>query len=164
LCEEQTTDNMRCFVVVAALGAVSAVAVAPPSHAPVRTSGPGSRPSRVGVAGGVDATAAKASSNRPELINYDPVADPGAVVVDSSGSARFTVMTVRPVPPPPTHQSAPTQPHTVLLVELIAVFRYTSGLCTPHASRPSPPFSPPRAPSGPPHPHGEHCGRPRGSL
>ena len=32
---------------------------------------------------------------RPELINYNPVADPAAVVVSSDGMARFTVLTPR---------------------------------------------------------------------
>jgi hypothetical protein len=32
---------------------------------------------------------------RPELIDYDPVADPSAVVVSSDGMARFTVLTPR---------------------------------------------------------------------
>jgi hypothetical protein len=40
----------------------------------------------------VDASAARLGA-RPELIDYDPVADPAAVVV--SGSARFTVLTDR---------------------------------------------------------------------
>jgi alpha-glucosidase (family GH31 glycosyl hydrolase) len=41
----------------------------------------------------VDAGAAPMS--RPELINYNPVADPAAVVVSSDGLARFTVLTPR---------------------------------------------------------------------
>lgn len=67
---------------------------APPTPAPVRTSGPGSRPSRVGVVPEVDGRAA-AKSGRAELIDYNPLANPGAVVVDSSGMARFTVLTDR---------------------------------------------------------------------
>lgn len=33
--------------------------------------------------------------DRPELINYNPVAAPGAVVIDSTNTARFTVLTDR---------------------------------------------------------------------
>ena len=42
----------------------------------------------------VDASAAKLGA-RPELIDYIPIAATGAVVVDSSGKARFTVLTPR---------------------------------------------------------------------
>ncbi len=74
--------------------------VAKPTPAPVRTSGPGSRPARVAPPSvRLDASAAS-SAGRAELIDYQPVADPAATVTDSSGKARFTVLTVRASPPP----------------------------------------------------------------
>ena len=58
--------------------------------------GPGSRPARVGPGAVVaPTTAPRATAARPELIDYDPVAAPGAVVLDSAGVARFTVLTDR---------------------------------------------------------------------
>jgi hypothetical protein len=42
-----------------------------------------------------DSSSAGKFANRPELINYNPVAATGAVVIDSSNTARFTVLTPR---------------------------------------------------------------------
>jgi hypothetical protein len=84
----------------ALLACGDAARLATPTPAPVRTSGPGARPARVGSpAARLDARAA-AAAGRAELIDYQPVADPQAVVTDSSGKARFTVLTVRWLPPP----------------------------------------------------------------
>jgi alpha-glucosidase (family GH31 glycosyl hydrolase) len=52
------------------------------SRVPVRAVDGGAGPAATGM-------------NRPELIDYDPVADPAAVVVSSDGLARFTVLTPR---------------------------------------------------------------------
>ena len=54
------------------------------------TSGKNGVPARVGVSG---IEGPRRVGARPELIDYDPVADPAAVVV--SGNARFTVLTDR---------------------------------------------------------------------
>jgi hypothetical protein len=72
----------------------SSAAPVRPTPKPVFTSGPAGRPSRVGP-GAVAPPPRRARATRPELIDYDPVAAAGAVVADSSGTARFTVFTDR---------------------------------------------------------------------
>ena len=72
--------------------ATSSAALVRPSPPPRETSGPGGRPSRVGP-GAVQAP--PPLSAPPDLIDYNPLADPAAVVVASSGGARFTVLTDR---------------------------------------------------------------------
>jgi len=84
---------MRSALIISAALAANAMLV-PPTPGPVRTSGPGSRASRVGINPVVDSTTAS-KYGRAELIDYNPVADPAAVVIDSSGKARFTVLTDR---------------------------------------------------------------------
>ena len=72
--------------------ATSSAALVRPSPPPRETSGPGGRPSRVGPGA---AQAPPSLSAPPDLIDYNPLADPAAVVVASSGGARFTVLTDR---------------------------------------------------------------------
>ena len=70
--------------------------MAPP--APPRSTSRGG-PSRVGPGlphtSPIQAPPPHASQIRPSLINYNPLASPGAAVTDSSGKARFTVLTDR---------------------------------------------------------------------
>ena len=72
--------------------ATVSAALVRPSPRPAQTSGPGGLPSRVGP-GAVQAPPPLTAA--PDLIPYDPLADPAAVVVASSGGARFTVLTDR---------------------------------------------------------------------
>ena len=86
---------MRTVFLAALVAGVSSARLPTPTPAPKRTSGPGSSPSRVGLSSSALDGSAAAKYGRAELIDYQPVAAAGAVVVDSSGSARFTVLTDR---------------------------------------------------------------------
>ena len=132
---------MKLLSLAALAALASASRLAKPTPQPARTSGPGSRPARVGAAGAVDASAA-AAAGRAELIDYKPVADPAAVVVDSAGKARFTVLTVRRLeraraqPPPsiaPASRPAPSRRPARLP-------RTASSAWSPSPAAPSPPL------------------------
>ena len=85
---------LRVTALLAAASLPSSASPLRPSPAPVSTSGPRGRPSRVGP-GAVAPPAPRSGGARPELIDYNPVAAAGAVVTDSKGAARFTVFTDR---------------------------------------------------------------------
>ena len=81
-----------CAVLIAALLAVSSARVSPPTPAPAHTTGPRAGIARVGsVNAGTGIESPTAGSGRAELIDYNPVAAPGAIVLASDRMARFSV-------------------------------------------------------------------------